>query len=147
MQCATKILTEVCYNTLFIIWCAMMLLIIWCAMMLLIIWCAMMLLIIWCAIILFSFVQSIENSEVCIIFIPPDRVIGSICFVLSVCLYVCLLSTSTFNINFWTERDRDFIFGMCTQLMIPFPKLPGSMTLNLIYVLKITFLTLFSPEA
>ena len=46
--------------------------------------------------------------------------IGCILFVLFVCLFVCL-SIVNFNIryNFWTIRDRYFIFGMHTPLMRP----------------------------
>ena len=66
-------------------------------------------------------------------FMPPDRMIGGILFLscLSVCLFVCLfvcLSVVNFNIryNFWTVKDRDFIFGMhtCTPLMMPFQMTP-----------------------
>ena len=51
---------------------------------------------------------------------------GHIVFVLSVCL-----SVVNFNLryNFWTVRDRDFIFGMHTPLMMPFQMTPRSMTL------------------
>ena len=52
-----------------------------------------------------------------------DRMIGGILFLscLSVCLTVCL-SVVNFNLcyNFWTIRDRDFIFGMHTPLITPF---------------------------
>ena len=49
---------------------------------------------------------------------------------LSVCLFVCL-SVVNFNLryNFWTVRDRDFIFGIHTPLMMPFQMTPRSMTL------------------
>ena len=45
---------------------------------------------------------------------PPDRMIGAYCFCpvcLSVCSSVCLFVVN-FNLryNFWTVRDRDFIF-------------------------------------
>ena len=70
------------------------------------------------------------------LFMPPDRMIGGILFLscLSVCLFVCLfvcLSVVNFNLryNFWTIRDRDFIFGMHTPLMTPFQVTPKSMTL------------------
>ena len=43
---------------------------------------------------------------------------------------VCL-SVVNFNLryNFWTVRDRDFIFGMHSPLMMPFQMTPRSMTL------------------
>ena len=55
-------------------------------------------------------------------------------FVLSLCLSACLfvcLSVVNFNIgcNFWAVRDRDFIFGKHTPLIIPFQMTPRSMTL------------------
>ena len=52
-------------------------------------------------------------------FYAPDRIIGGILFLS--CLSVCL-SVVNFNLryNFWTVRDRDFIFGMHTPLMMPF---------------------------
>ena len=65
---------------------------------------------------------------------PGSNDRGHIVFVLSVCLFVCLfvcLSVVNFNLryNFWTKRDRDFIFGMHTPLMTPFQMTPRSMTL------------------
>ena len=53
--------------------------------------------------------------------------VRSVC--LSVCLFVCLsvcLSVVNFNLhyNFWTVRDRDFIFGMHTLLKMPFQMTP-----------------------
>ena len=65
---------------------------------------------------------------------PPDRMIGGI---LLSCLFVV-----NFNLryNFWTVRDRDFIFGMHTPLMMPFQMTPRSMTLTFTFVLKIAFL-------
>ena len=59
---------------------------------------------------------------------PPDRMIGDI-LCLS-CLFVCL-SVVIFNLryNIWTVRDRNFIFGMHTPLMMPFQLTPRSMTL------------------
>ena len=44
---------------------------------------------------------------------------------------VFVLSVVNFNLryNFWTIRDRDFIFGMHTPLMTPFQMTPRSMTL------------------
>ena len=61
-------------------------------------------------------------------FMPPDRMIGAYCFC-PVCLFV--LSVVNFNLcyNFWTVRDRDFIYGMYTPLMISFQMTPRSMTL------------------
>ena len=56
---------------------------------------------------------------------PVSNNQGHIVFVLS----VCLLPTLTFTITFWTVRDRDFIFGMHTQLMMPFQMTQRSMTL------------------
>ena len=47
---------------------------------------------------------------------------------------------SAVNFNFTITRDRDFIFGMHTQLMTPFQKTPRSMTLTLTLLLKIAFL-------
>ena len=44
-------------------------------------------------------------------------------------LFVCLLSTLTFAIIFLTIRDRDFILGMHTLLIITFQMTPRSMTL------------------
>ena len=60
---------------------------------------------------------------------PPPREsndLGHIVFVSSVCL-----SVVNFNIryNFWTMRDRDFIFDMHTPLMMPFQMKPMTMTL------------------
>ena len=57
---------------------------------------------------------------------PGSNDRGHIVFVLSVCLFVV-----NFNLryNFWTVRDRDFIFGMHTPLMTPFEMKPRSMTL------------------
>ena len=46
-----------------------------------------------------------------------------------VCLWLC--GKKNFNLcqNFWTIRDRDFIFGMYTQLKKPLQMKPRSMTL------------------
>ena len=54
---------------------------------------------------------------------------GTYCFC-CVCLFVCL-SVVNFNLcyNFWTVRDRDFIFGMHTPLIMPFQMTPRSITL------------------
>ena len=60
---------------------------------------------------------------------PRSNDQGHIVFVPSACLPVCL-SVVNCNIryNFWTVRDRGFIFAMLTQLMIPFRLTPRSMT-------------------
>ena len=75
-----------------------------------------------------------------ILFMIPDRMIGAYCFC-PVCLFVCLfvcLSVVNFNLryNIWTVRDRDFIFGMHTPLMMPFLMTPRSMTLWLDFDLE-----------
>ena len=80
------------------------------------------------------------------IFEPGSNDRGHIVFALFVCLSVCL-SVVNFNLpyNFWTVRDRDFIFGMYTQLMMPFQMTPRSIdlvTLTLTLKLKIAFSTL-----
>ena len=71
------------------------------------------------------------------LFMSPDRMIGAYCFC-SVCLFVCLSvflfvcpSVVNFNLRFyfWTVRDRDFIFGMHTPLMMSLQITPRSMTL------------------
>ena len=61
-------------------------------------------------------------------FYAPDRMIRGILFLSW--LFVCL-SVVNFNLgySFWTVRDRDFIFGMHTPLMIPFQMTPRSLTL------------------
>ena len=76
---------------------------------------------------------------------PRIKWSGHIVFVMSVCLSVVCLSVVNFNIryNFWTARDRDFIYGMHTPLMTPFQMIPRSMTLTL--KLKIPFWTLLPP--
>ena len=63
------------------------------------------------------------------IFMPPDWMIGAYYFC-PVFLFVCV-SFVNFNLhyNFWTVRDRDFMFGMHTQLMRPFQITPRSTTL------------------
>ena len=58
------------------------------------------------------------------LFMPPDRMIGAYCFCL-VCLFVSMfvcLCVVNFDLryNFWTVRDRDFIFGVHTPLMTSF---------------------------
>ena len=53
-------------------------------------------------------------------YVPGSNDRGHIVFVLSVYLFVCLFIVN-FNLryNFWTVRDRYFIFGMHTPLMMP----------------------------
>ena len=68
--------------------------------------------------------------------------IGGILFLS--CLSVCL-SVVNFNLryNFWTVGDRDFIFGMHTPLMMPFPndtKVNDLVTLTLTLKLTNSFL-------
>ena len=60
------------------------------------------------------------------IFMPPDWMIGGILFLS--CLFVCL-SVVNFNLryNFGTIRDKDFIFGKHTPLMMPFQLTPRSL--------------------
>ena len=82
-----------------------------------------------------GFCHMTDSNLFLILFNAPgsnDR--GHIVFVRSVCLSVCLfvcLSVINFNLhyNFWTVRDRDFIFGMHTPLMMPFQMIARSMTL------------------
>ena len=66
-------------------------------------------------------------------FYAPDQMVGAYCYCpvcLFVCLFVCLSVVVNFNLryNFWTIRDRDFIFGMHTPLMTRFQMTPRSMT-------------------
>ena len=77
------------------------------------------------------------GRSLCPIFMPPDRIMGHIVFVLSVCL-----SVVNFNIcyNFWTATGRNFIFGMHTPQIMPFQMTPRSMTLTLTFAPKIAFL-------
>ena len=51
-------------------------------------------------------------------------------------LSLCLLSTLIFVITFELIGDRDFIFCICTNLMMPFQMRPRTMTLTLVFVLK-----------
>ena len=46
-----------------------------------------------------------------------------------ICLFVCGTKTCNLCDNFWTIRDRKFMFGMHTQLMKPFQMISRSMTL------------------
>ena len=48
----------------------------------------------------------------------------------SVSLSVTLWQQNNIGHNIWTVRDRDFIFGMHTQLMKPFQMTPRSMNLQ-----------------
>ena len=77
-------------------------------------------------------------------FYGPDQMIRSILFLS--CLFVCrsvCLSVVNFKIhyNFWTVRERGFIFGMHTQLMMPFQttntKVNNLVTFTLTLVLNI----------
>ena len=60
---------------------------------------------------------------------PRIEWLGAYCFC-PVCLFVCL-PVVNFNIryNFWAVRDRSFICGMHTQLMMPFQMSLRSMNL------------------
>ena len=82
---------------------------------------------------------------------------GHLVFVLSVCLSVCLwlcysdsVAKKTFNLghNFWNVRDRDFIFGMHTQLMnwtlSNDTKVNDLVTLTVTFILKILYTALNS---
>ena len=63
---------------------------------------------------------------------PRNGIRGHLDFVLYVCLlYYSVAKKKIFNLrhNFWIVRDRDFIFGIHTQLMKPFQMTPRSMTL------------------
>ena len=85
----------------------------------------------------------------------PDRMIEGILifaclFVfLSLCLFVCLLSTLNLRYNFWTVRDRDFIFGMhaysTNDALSNDTKVNDLVTLTLTSKLKIPFSTLLPP--
>ena len=59
------------------------------------------------------------------------------CFALSVCLFVI-----NFNIryNFWTVRDGNFIFGMYTLLMTPFPMAQGKWPRHLDFHIEVKVL-------
>ena len=59
-------------------------------------------------------------------------------------LFVYLLSTLTFPI--WTVRDRDFLSGMHTPLMVPFQMTQRSRTLKLTFVFKIAFWTVAARD-
>ena len=69
----------------------------------------------------------------------------------SSCLFVCCLSVCLSVVNFnlryniWTVRDRDFIFGMHTPLMMPFEMTPRSMTLWFDFDLEAKNSTLLPP--
>ena len=74
----------------------------------------------------------------CTFLCPRNGIRGYLVFVLSVCHSV-LKKNFNFNHNFWTIRDRDFIFGMYIELMKPFqmtPKLITSWPWPLTYISK-----------
>ena len=82
----------------------------------------------WWGYIKHTFHKILYEMKICLRFLCPRiEWSGAYCFCplcLSVCLSVCLfvcLSVVNFNLryNFWTVRDRDFIFGMHTPLMTP----------------------------
>ena len=78
--------------------------------------------------------KKVKDSLMRISFLCPRiKWLGAYCFC-PVCLFVCLsvcLSVVNFNLrfNFWTVRNRDFIYGMHTPLMMPFQMTPRLMTL------------------
>ena len=67
--------------------------------------------------VLYPYITSLYLFD--LLFMPLDRMMGCILFLS--CLFVCL-SVVNFNLccDFWTLRDRDFISGMHTQLIMPF---------------------------
>ena len=60
-----------------------------------------------------------------------DGIRGHLVFVLSATVSVCdsVAEKNNLGHNFWTVRDRGFIFGMHTQQMKLFQTTPRSMTL------------------
>ena len=64
-----------------------------------------------------------------ILFLSCLSVTVSVC--LSVFLWLCGSVAKNFNLgyNFWTVRDKDFVFGMHVHIMKPFQMTPRSMTL------------------
>ena len=73
-----------------------------------------------------------DMDEIFYFYAPRNGIWGHLVFVLSVCLSVCYsVVKKNFNLghNFWTVRDRDFIFGTHTQLMKPVQMTPWPMTL------------------
>ena len=64
----------------------------------------------------FSSVRQVSNSICSTFLCPRKRIRGYLVFVLSVCDSLTLWQEN-FNLgrNFWTFRDRDFIFGMNTH--------------------------------
>ena len=56
---------------------------------------------------------------------------------LSVCYPVTLAKKINLGHNFWTVRDKDFIFGMHTQLIKPFQMTPKYITLTATFILKL----------
>ena len=67
-----------------------------------------------------------------------DQYIDCILILILSCLFVCC----QLLINFWTVRDRDFIFCMHIQIMIHIQMTPRSMTLSVTFMLNISFQTL-----
>ena len=53
------------------------------------------------------------------------------------CLAVTMAKKINLCHNFWTIRDRDFIFGMYTQLMNPFQMKPRLMNLTVTFHLHL----------
>ena len=73
-----------------------------------------------------NFQQKWLNSDNRTIFALLSNEYGHIIFVLSVCLFVVNIYL---HYKFWTVKDRDFMFGMYIQLMMPFYMTPSAMTL------------------
>ena len=76
---------------------------------------------------------------------PRVECSGAYCFHPVFCLSVCL-SVVNFNLvyNFWIVRDRNFIFGMHTPLMMPFYDTKVNY-LGFGLCAKITFLDFVAP--
>ena len=90
-----------------------------------------------------------NSSYLLVYFMPPDWIIGGILFLF--CLFVCLfvrlsvcLSVVNFNLHFniWTVSDTDFLFGVHTQLMMPFQMTPRSSDLCGVCAINYFFWTL-----
>ena len=86
-----------------------------------------------------NFQQKWLNSDNRTIFALLSNEYGHIIFVLSVCLFVVNIYL---HYKFWTVKDRDFMFGMYIQLMMPFYMTPSAMTLWLL-MLTFTYKTWF----